>query len=103
MKKILSTVLPSIIVLAITLSSRAEKNILIGLFLLFPIIFIIQGIMYSNFKKELLIGFTLSSITFIVPTNLLYNMGSCIDLLIVYNILGIGSFLVKKKISFKHS
>ncbi|HFL2515603.1 TPA: hypothetical protein ACG3IS_003254 [Clostridioides difficile] len=98
MKKILSIVLPSMIIIAITLWGRAEKNILVGLFLLFPIIFVIQGIMYSNFKKELIIGFILSSIAFIVPTNLLYNMGSCIDLLIVYNMLGIGSFLVKKNI-----
>lgn len=103
MRKILSIILPGMIILTITLWGRAEKNILVGLFLLFPIIFVIQGIIYSNLKKELLIGFTLSSIAFIVPTNLLYNMGSCIDLLIVYNILGIGSFLVKKKISSRHS
>ncbi|EGT5043869.1 hypothetical protein DAF96_11990 [Clostridioides difficile] len=103
MKKILSIVLPSMIIIAITLWGRAEKNILVGLFLLFPIIFVIQGIMYSNFKKELIIGFILSSIAFIVPTNLLYNMGSCIDLLIVYNMLGIGNFLVKKKIYSSHS
>ncbi|MGO0861697.1 hypothetical protein ACTPEN_18825, partial [Clostridioides difficile] len=69
MKKILSIILPSMIILAITLWGRAEKNILVGLFLLFPIIFIIQGVMYSNSKNELLIGFTLSSITFIVPIN----------------------------------
>ncbi|HFL3205660.1 TPA: hypothetical protein ACG3JX_003887, partial [Clostridioides difficile] len=103
MKKILSIVLPSMIIIAITLWSRAEKNILVGLFLLFPIIFVIQGIMYSNFKNELIIGFILSSIAFIVPINLLYNMGNCIDLLIVYNMLGIGSFLVKNKIFSKHS
>lgn len=103
MKKILSIVLPSMIIIVITLWGRAEKNILVGLFLLFPIIFVIQGIMYSNFKKELIIGFVLSSIAFIVPTNLLYNMGNCIDLLIVYNMLGIGSFLVKNKIFSKHS
>lgn len=103
MKKILSIILPSMIILAITLWGRAEKNILVGLFLLFPIIFVIQGIMYSNFKNELIIGFILSSIAFIVPINLLYNMGNCIDLLIVYNMLGIGSFLVKNKIFSKHS
>lgn len=103
MRKILSIILPSTIILTITMQGRAEKNILVGLFLLFPIIFIIQGIMYSDSKKELLIGFTLSSIAFIVPINLLYNMGNCIDLLIVYNMLGIGSFLVKNKIFSRHS
>ncbi|MGL5651664.1 MAG: hypothetical protein ACRDDE_07905 [Paraclostridium sp.] len=103
MKKILSIMFPSIVILAITLWGRADKNILIGLFLLFPIIFIIQGIMYSNFKKELLLGFLLSSIAFIIPINLWFNMGSCIELLIAYNILGIISFLVKKKVSSRNS
>lgn len=103
MKKILSVILPSTIILAINFWGRADKNILIGLFLLFPIIFIIQGIMHSDFKKELLIGFILSSIAFIVPINLWFHMGSCIELLIVYNILGIVSFLVKNKISSRHS
>ena len=103
MRKILSIILPSIIILAITLWGRADKNILVGLFLLFPIIFIIQGIMYSNLKNELLLGFLLSSILFIIPINLWFNMGSCIELLIVYNVLGIVSFLVKKKVHFKNS
>ncbi|MCC0785034.1 hypothetical protein IR152_18700 [Clostridioides sp. ES-S-0108-01] len=103
MKKTLSIILPSMIILVITLWGRAEKNILLGLFLLFPIIFVIQGIMYSDFKKELLLGFILSSIAFIVPLNLMYNMRNCIDLLIVYNMLGIGGFLVKKKIYSGHS
>lgn len=102
MKKILSIVLPSILILAITLWGRVDKNILVGLFLLFPIIFIIQGIMYSNLKNELLIGFLLSSIAFILPINLWFNMGSCIELLITYNILGIISFLVKKKVSSRN-
>ncbi|GAA0092812.1 hypothetical protein UT300009_28410 [Paraclostridium bifermentans] len=103
MKKILSIVLPSILILAITLWGRVDKNILVGLFLLFPIIFIIQGIMCSNLKNELIIGFLLSSIAFIIPINLWFNMGSCIELLITYNILGIISFLVKKKVSSRNS
>ncbi len=99
MKKITSMFLPSIIILALTFLSRNDKNILIGLFLLFPIIFIIQGIIYSDLKKQLPIGFLLSSLAFIIPINLLFHMGSCIELLVIYNILGIISFLIKKKIS----
>lgn len=103
MRKILSIMLPSILILAINLWGRADKNILVGLFLLFPIIFIIQGIIYSNLKNELTIGFLLSSIAFIIPINLWFNMGSCIELLITYNILGIISFLVKKKVPSRNS
>ena len=89
MKKITSMFLPSIIILSFTFLSRNDKNILIGLFLLFPIIFIIQGIIYSDLKEQLPIGFLLSSLAFIIPINLLFHMGSCIELLVIYNILGI--------------
>ena len=99
MKKVLSIILPSIIILVITLWGRVDKNILVGIYLLYPIIFIVQGYMYSDFIKQLLIGLVLSSIAFIVPINLWFNMGSCIDLLIIYNILAIVSFLIKNKIS----
>lgn len=101
MKKILSIILPSIIILEITFLSRDEKNILIGLFLLFPIIFIIQGLIYSDVKNELIIGFILSSVTFIMAITLWYNMGSCIELLVIYNILGIMSHAIKNKITYR--
>ena len=98
MKKILSIILPSIIILAITLWGRVDKNILVGIYLLYPIVFIVQGYMYSYLIKQLLIGLVLSSIAFIVPINLWFSMGSCIYLIIIYNILAIVSFLIKNKI-----
>lgn len=70
MKKIVYIFFPSIIILSFTFLNTNDKNILIGLFLLFPIIFIIQGIIYSDFKKQLPIGFLLSSLAFIIPINL---------------------------------
>lgn len=102
MKKAMYIILPSIIILALTFLGREGKNILIGLFLLFPIIFIVQGAIYLDLKKQLPTGFLLSSIAFIIPINLWFNMGSCIELLVIYNILGIISFFVKKKIFCRH-
>ena len=99
MKKVLSIILPSIIILAITLWGRGDKNILECIYLLYPIVFIVQGSMYSDLIKQLLIALVLSSIAFIVPINLWFNMGSCIELLIIYNILAIVSFLIKNKTS----
>lgn len=101
MKKILSIIVPSLIIFIITYLSRADKNILIGLFLLFPVIFVIQGAMYSNLKEELLVGLILSSISFIIPINLFYNMGSCIGFMIIYNLLGIVSYCIKNKIIYR--
>ena len=96
-KKILSIILPSIVILAIILWGVADKNILLALYLLLPIIFIIQGTIYSD-NKNIIIGFLLSSIAFIIPINLWFNMGNCIIFLIIYNILGVVSFLIKKKL-----
>ena len=101
MKKIASIILPSIIIFTIAFLSRADKHILDGLYLWFPIIFIIQGRIYSGFTKELIIGFVLSSIAFIAPINLWCSMGSCIELLIIYNILGIISYLVKSRVIYR--
>ena len=97
-KKILSIILHSIVILAIILWGVADKNILLGLYLLLPIIFITQGTIYSDNKNQLIIGFLLSSIAFIIPINLWFNMGNCIIFLIIYNILGVVSFLIKKKL-----
>ncbi|MGL5415053.1 MAG: hypothetical protein ACRDAU_05290 [Clostridium sp.] len=97
MKKIL----PGIIIFIITVLSRADKYILVGLFLVFPIIFIMQGLMYSDLKKDIIQGFIISSIGFIVPVNLLYNMGSCVEFLIIYNVLGIISYCIKNKVICK--
>lgn len=101
MKKISSIILPSIIILSIAFLCRSDKYILVGLFLLFPITFIIQGGIYSNFSKELIIGFILSSIAFIVPINLWFHMSSCIELLVIYNILGIISYFIKNRLIYR--
>ena len=60
--------------------------------------YIILGIISSDIKKELLLSLVLLSITFLIPINLWFNMGSCIGLVILYNILSSVSYLIKKKI-----
>ena len=60
--------------------------------------YITLGIISSDIKKELLLSLLLLSITFLIPINLWFNMGNCIDLIIIYNILSIFSYLIKKKI-----
>ena len=54
-KKILSIILPSIVILAIILWGVADKNILLGLYLLFPVVFIIQGTIYSDNKNIIIV------------------------------------------------
>ena len=98
MKKILKIIIPSMLMLLLIYIWRDGKDILNGLYIAFPLMYIILGIICSNMKKELLLSLVLLSITFLIPINLWFNMGTCIDLVIIYNMLSIFSYLIKKKI-----
>ena len=98
MKKLAKIIIPSILMLLLIYIWRDGKDILNGIYIIFPIMFIISGIICSNFKTELLVCFLLLSITFLIPINLLFNMGTCVDLIIIYNILGGISYFIKSKI-----
>lgn len=77
---------------------RDGKDILNGIYFIFPLMYIIIGLICSNFKKELLISLILLSISFLIPINLWFHMGTCMGLVIFYNILSSVSYLIKKKI-----
>ena len=72
------------------------KDIIDGLFIFFPILYIVMGIIYSNFWKELAIGVCLTSIAFLVPINLCFHMGTCIDLALIYIVLSCATYFIKK-------
>ena len=98
MKKNLKIIIPSMLMLLLIYIWRDGKDILNGLYIAFPLMYIILGIICSNIKKEILLSLVLLSITFLIPINLWFYMGTCIDLVIIYNILSIFSYLIKKKI-----
>jgi len=98
MKKIIKIISPSVLMLLLIILWRDGKDILNGLYVAFPIMYIIVGIVCSDLKKELLISLILLSITFLIPINLWFHMGSCIDLVIIYNALSVISYLIKSKI-----
>ena len=98
MKKIIKIISPSVLMLLLIILWRDGKDILNGLYVAFPIMYIILGIVCSDLKKELLISLILLSITFLIPINLWFHMGSCIDLVIIYNTLSVISYLIKSKI-----
>ena len=98
MKKIIKIISPSVLMLLLIILWGDGKDILNGLYIAFPIMYIILGIVCSDLKKELLISLILLSITFLIPINLWFHMGSCIDLVIIYNALSVISYLIKSKI-----
>ena len=98
MKKIIKIISPSVLMLLLIILWRDGKDILNGLYVAFPIMYIILGIVCSDLKKELLISLILLSITFLIPINLWFHMGSCIDLVIIYNALSVISYLIKSNL-----
>lgn len=98
MKKILKIIVPSILILILIYLMRDGKDILDGLYFIFPILYIVMGLIYSSFKGELLISMLLTSLAFIIPINLCFKMGTCIEFVLIYNILSCASFGIKKRI-----
>ena len=95
MKRIFKIIIPSILMLLLIYLWRDGKDILNGIYIVFPLMYIILGLISSNFKMELLISLILLSTAFIIPINLMFNMGNCIDLVIIYNILSLISYFIK--------
>lgn len=98
MKKIIKIISPSLLMIMLILLWRDGKDILNGIYIAFPLMYIALGIINSDLKKELLISLILLSISFLIPINLMFNMGTCIDLVIIYNILSFISYFIKRKI-----
>ncbi|GEP66817.1 hypothetical protein [Clostridium beijerinckii] len=97
MKKVLSTILPSVLTfLFIFIDSHFpySKWILIGIYILFPIMFIIQTIISFKSINNMLIGFLLLSLSIILPINQWYKMGSIIPAIVVYLILSLITYLL---------
>ena len=97
MKRIVKIIFPSLLMISLIILWQEGKDILNGIYLVFPLMYIILGIIF-NLIKELLISLVLLSISFLIPINLMFNMGTCIDLVIIYNILSCISYLIKRKI-----
>lgn len=98
MKSILKIIIPSILMLLLIYLWRSGKDILTGIYIVFPIMYVLVGIICSKSKIELVSSLILLSISFLIPINLMFNMGNCIDLIIIYNVLSVITFLIKMKI-----
>jgi len=97
MKKLLALILPGLIILMfIWIDSKfpESKYILVGVYFLFPLLFVLQGYSASPSKGALVIGLLLSALAVLVPISLWYNIGNMMVPVIIYIILGIGSFFL---------
>lgn len=88
MKRILKILLPGAIMVSLVFCMRGGKDILTGLYIVFPILYIAAGVVCSGFTRELLPCLLLTSIAFLIPVNCWFHMGSCVDLTLIYIALG---------------
>ena len=99
--KVLISIIPSILMLVFIYLMRGGKDILEGLYIVFPLMYIGIGILSSSFFKEFIISILLTSIAFLIPINIFFNMGACFDLVLIYFILACSSYFIKKAIKNK--
>ena len=92
-RRILRIILPAIFIALLVCAMQGGKNILDGIYIIFPVVYIATVLM--NEKWDVLVSLVLTSIAFIIPINLLYNMGSCIDLLVIYNVIAGITYLIR--------
>ena len=98
MKKVIKFIvvlLPAITLMLLAFMLQGGKNILEGIYIIFPLIYVLQGILIKS-KLKLTLGILLSDIAFLISVNLWYNMGDCIDLAIIYTAMGIAAYIIKR-------
>ena len=100
MKKILAVLLPSlltVVLIIVDLLYPYKDLIIVGIYLFFPVIYVIQGIITADSMKTTITGILLSSLIIMITTSIWYNMGSLLIPVIIYSLLGlITSFLTSK-------
>ena len=96
MKKIISLILPSAIILLLFILLQKSNYILSAIYVFFPLVFIIAPLNQKSIKSAALC-LALTSLAFVVPFNLWFSMGNGIDLLLIYVVLFDVSFIVKNK------
>ncbi|ASV67348.1 hypothetical protein CKF48_08435 [Cytobacillus kochii] len=71
-----------------------SKILLLGIYVLFPLAFIIQGIICARLIKQMIIGFICSSAAIIIPVSYWFEVGSMVNAVILYTVLGLISFFL---------
>lgn len=96
--KTLKIIIPPILVLSLIFVLRGGVDIIAGLFIFFPIIYISMGILSSDWKSELVPFAILTSCAFLIPVNVCFNMGTCIGYALAYIALSVIAYIIKRNI-----
>ena len=96
MKKLLGIFAPTILMIISISLLRQNHDILLGIYIIFPIIYIVIGM--SGFL-ELIIKLILTSVAFIIPINIWFHMGSCVELVFLYSFISVVTYIVKQAVN----
>ena len=96
MKKLLGIFAPVILMIISISLLRQNHDILFGIYIIFPLIYISIGM--SGFI-ELIVKLILTSAAFIIPINIWFHMGSCLELVFLYSFLAVVTYIVKQAVS----
>ena len=97
-KRLSLIIVPALLMLLLIYLLRGGKDILEGLFFYFPLIYVALGLLCADFVKELVISMGVTTLAFLLPVNLCFNMGTCIDCALVYVALGCAAYFVKRRV-----
>ncbi|WP_143318451.1 hypothetical protein [Clostridium sp. HBUAS56017] len=101
MKKILSIIFSCLFIVTLEYIGRFRVKetslyILVWIYVVFPSIFILQGVICSNSIKSMIICFSLLSISILIPTYVWYKINGINILIIIYLLLGLIASHLKK-------
>lgn len=103
MRKLILTIMPYLLICSIFIYDHMfpyKDLIIIGVVILFPIIFIFQGIIHSNSIKNMLINSLLSSIIMWSFFNNWYSSSGTSQLVLTYIAIGFVTVIIKRFIYY---
>ena len=103
MKRILNTLCPAVLTVLLIYLMRGGKDILLGLYFVFPAMYVLIGLIHSKQKADFFLCLLFTSMAFLIPVNAWFHMGTCIDLAVIYIALACISWWTKKKIAKKRA
>ncbi len=94
--RIARTALPSVLMLvAILLTKQYIFDIAASVLLVFPLVYILNGILCTRFRTDWVIGVLLVSLLFLILTHLLFNIGGSVPMTLIYTALSAAAFGIK--------
>ena len=92
---IIKVLIMPLVVFLLVLYLKNFGDILTGVYILFPLCFIVQGVFLSKNIPHIVIAYIFASAIYLILTNMWYNVADSFGCVVVYWILGFIVYLIK--------